>query len=215
MSLVMAIANKNGIFISGDRRAMKYWPDPETGKPVFVRSYDRYQKIYRTKSNHCIGFCGCGTLNNGKDMGESIQQVINIFDDDFSVTQEAYVVVKTLSQFLGNYPTEFMICGYENGKPKIIACKINGELVDSDSGLVTIGADQHIKDVVTEPNEEIKNFSLKQSVAFLRKTNRAVFDIMEASNEEVLISRECDLLVLEPDESQWLLPLSRQKWVVM
>lgn len=211
----MAIANKNGIVVSGDRRAMRYWPDPETGKPVFIRSYDRYQKIYRTKSNHCIGFCGCGTLSNGKDTGEAIRQGINIFKDDSTVAQEAYAIVKTLPQFIGNNPTEFLICGYDNGQPKVIACKINGELVQSDSGFITIGADQHIKDVVVESDEDIKKFSLEQSVAFLRKINRAVFDLMEVSNEEVLISRECDLLVLLPGESQWLIPLSRQKWVVM
>ena len=29
MSLVMAIANKNGIVVSGDWRAMKYWLQPD------------------------------------------------------------------------------------------------------------------------------------------------------------------------------------------
>ena len=44
MSLVMAIANKNGIVVSGDWRAMKYWLQPDGGDPIFVRSIDRFQK---------------------------------------------------------------------------------------------------------------------------------------------------------------------------
>lgn len=214
MSLVMAIANKNGIVVSGDRRAMRYWLVPETKEPIFVGAYDTYQKIYRTKSNHCIGVCGCGTLNNGKNTGDCIKQVTNIFDDNFTVTQEAYVIVKSFAQFLDS-STEFMICGYENSQPKIIACKKDGSLVQSNAGLVTIGADSRVKEVVTVSNENIQNFSIRQSVAFLRKINKAVFGLMKKSIEKPVISRECDILVLKPDESQWMLPPSRQKLVTM
>ena len=83
MSLVMAIANQNGIVVSGDWRAMKYWLQPDGGDPIFVRSIDRFQKIYRTKSNHCIGFCGHTKLDNGKELGEILQKIIEVFDKSF------------------------------------------------------------------------------------------------------------------------------------
>ena len=213
----MALANRNGIVVSGDRRAMKYWLRPD-GEPIFVRPIDRFQKIYRTKSNHCIGFCGHANLDNGKEVGEAIQQAIKVFDKDFTVTQEFYVLLKTLPQNAIKNEIAFIVAGYENDEPKIITYSIDDKPVQDHiinrCAFTGIGVPEYISKVTTISNEEIENMSLKEMIRFLKKVNKSIYEYMKAEGEEPVISRECDLLVLQPDESQWIFPLERQKWVV-
>lgn len=219
MSLVMAIANQNGIVVSGDWRAMKYWLQPDGGDPIFVRSIDRFQKIYRTKSNHCIGFCGHTKLDNGKELGEILQKIIEVFDKDFSVTQEFYVLLKTLPQNAIKNDIAFMVAGYENNEPKIITYSIDKEPIQNHilngCAFAGIGVPEYISKVSNVSHEEIEKMSLKDMIRFLKNTNNDIYEYMKAEGEEPVISRRCDLLVLQPSESQWILPLERQKWVVM
>lgn len=219
MSLVMAIANQNGIVVSGDWRAMKYWLQPDGGEPIFVRAIDRFQKIYRTKSNHCIGFCGHTKLDNGKELGEILQKIIEVFDKDYSVTQEFYILLKTLPQNAIKNDIAFMVAGYENDEPKIITYSIDKEPIQNHilngCAFAGIGVPEYISKVSNVSHEEIEKMSLKDMIRFLKNTNNDIYEYMKAEGEEPVISRRCDLLVLQPGESQWILPLERQKCVVM
>ena len=97
MSLVMAIANSNGIAISGDRRASTSWYDPDTNKITYTHHSDRTQKVFRTDSNHGIAFCGFAKLDNGETASDVICDVIQQFKQDkFTVTQEFYILFKVL-----------------------------------------------------------------------------------------------------------------------
>lgn len=219
MSLVMAIANKNGIVVSGDWRAMKYWLQPDDGEPIFVRSIDRFQKIYRTKSNHCIGFCGHTKLDNGKELSEILQKIIEVLDKDCSVTQEFYILLKTLPQNAIKNDIAFIVAGYENDEPKIITYSVDKEPIQNHilngCAFTGIGAPEYISKVNNVSRKEIEKMSLKEMTRFLKKTNNDIYEYMKTEGEEPIISRHCDLLVLQPGESQWILPLERQKWVVV
>lgn len=219
MSLIMALANKEGIVVSGDWRVMKYWLQPDGGEPIFVRSIDRFQKIYRTKSNHCIGFCGNTKLDNGKEFSEILQKIIELFDENFTVTQEFYVLLKTLPQNAIKNDIAFMVAGYENNKPKIITYSIDKEPIQNHilngCAFTGIGTPEYISKVSNVSHKEIERMSLKDMIRFLKKTNNDIYEYMRAEGNEPVISRHCDLLVLQPGKSQWILPLERQKWVVM
>ena len=170
MSLVMAIANQNGVVVSGDWRAMKYWLQPDGGDPIFVRSIDRFQKIYRTKSNHCIGFCGHTKLDNGKELGEILQKIIEVFDKDYSVTQEFYILLKTLPQNAIKNDIAFMVAGYENDEPKIITYSIDKEPIQNHilngCAFAGIGVPEYISKVSNVSHEEIEKMSLKDMIRF-------------------------------------------------
>ena len=218
MSLIMALANSSGIVISGDRRASTSWYDPETHDITYEHFSDRTQKVFRTDSNHGIAFCGHARLDNGEFSSDVICDVIQQFKhDNFTVTQEFYILFKVLLSKTKDSVVAIIVAGIENGEYKILSAntkdKIVSEPVIDGFGFTAAGASEYIYNLGDFPTEEASKMSLYKSVDFLEKLNKSVYDFIETHNYKPVISKECDILVIDESGANWIVPNIRRPWM--
>lgn len=74
MSLVMAIANKEGIVVSADWRLIRHITD----NPFIAMPSDHSQKAYITKTNHVVAFTGDARLDTGEFLNDVILHTLKI-----------------------------------------------------------------------------------------------------------------------------------------
>lgn len=218
MSLIMALANRNGIAISGDRRASTSWYDPNTNKITYTYHSDRTQKVFRTDSNHGIAFCGYAKLDNGENASDVIYDVIQQFNrDNFTVTQEFYILFKVLLSKTKNNVVAIIVAGIENGEYKILSANTKDQVVSEPVidgfGFTAAGVSEYIYDLGNFPTEEASKMSLYESVDFLEKLNESVYDFIEEHNYKPVISKECDILVIDESGANWVVPSTRRPWM--
>ena len=218
MSLIMALANRNGIAISGDRRASTSWYDPNINKVTYTHHSDRTQKVFRTDSNHGIAFCGYAKLDNGEATSDVICDVIQQFNyNNFTVTQEFYILFKVLLNKTNDNVVAIIVAGIENGEYKILAANTKDQIVSEPVidgfGFTAAGVSEYIYDLGDFPTEEASKMSLYESVDFLEKLNESVYDFIEAHNYKPVISKECDILVIDESGANWVVPSTRRPWM--
>lgn len=218
MSLIMALANRNGIAISGDRRASTSWYDPNINKVTYTHHSDRTQKVFRTDSNHGIAFCGYAKLDNGETTSDVICDVIQQFNyNNFTVTQEFYILFKVLLNKTNDNVVAIIVAGIENGEYKILAANTKDQIVSEPVidgfGFTAAGVSEYIYDLGNFPTEEVSKMSLYESVDFLEKLNESVYDFIEAHNYKPVISKECDILVIDESGANWVVPSTRRPWM--
>ena len=218
MSLIMALANQNGIVISGDRRASTSWYDPETHEVTYAHFSDRTQKVFRTNSNHGVAFCGYAKLDNGETAGDVICDVIQQFKQDkFTVTQEFYILFKVLLSKAKNNVVAIIVAGIENGEYKILSANTKDQIVSepviNEFGFTAAGVSEYIYNLGNFPTEETSKMSLYESVDFLEKLNESVYDFIEEHNYKPVISKECDILVIDESGANWVVPSARHPWM--
>ena len=218
MSLITALANRNGITISGDRRASTSWYDPNINKVTYTHHSDRTQKVFRTDSNHGIAFCGYAKLDNGETTSDVICDVIQQFNyNNFTVTQEFYILFKVLLNKTNDNVVAIIVAGIENGEYKILAANTKDQIVSEPVidgfGFTAAGVSEYIYDLGDFPTEEASKMSLYESVDFLEKLNESVYDFIEAHNYKPVISKECDILVIDESGANWVVPSTRRPWM--
>lgn len=214
----MAIANKNGIVVSGDRRASTSWYDPDTNEITYTHHSDRTQKVFRTDSNHGIAFCGYSKLDNGENASDVIYNVIQQFKQDkFTVTQEFYILFKILLSKTKDNVVAIIVAGIENEEYKILSANTKDQVVSepviNGFGFTAAGVSEYIYDLGNFPTEEASKMSLYESVDFLEKLNESVYDFIEAHNYKPVISKECDILVIDESGANWVVPSVRRPWM--
>lgn len=74
MSLVMAIANKEGIVVSADWRLIRH----RTDNPFIAMPSDHSQKAYITKTNHVVAFTGDARLDTGEFLNDVILHTLKL-----------------------------------------------------------------------------------------------------------------------------------------
>lgn len=218
MSLIMALANRNGITISGDRRASTSLYDPNINKVTYTHHSDRTQKVFRTDSNHGIAFCGYAKLDNGETTSGVICDVIQQFNyNNFTVTQEFYILFKVLLNKTNDNVVAIIVAGIENGEYKILAANTKDQIVSEPVidgfGFTAAGVSEYIYDLGNFPTEEASKMSLYESVDFLEKLNESVYDFIEEHNYKPVISKECDILVIDESGANWVVPSVRRPWM--
>lgn len=76
MSLVMAIANQNGIVVSADKRLTCKTIDSNTGFAAKTQFFDTEQKMFVTKSGHIIAHTGESVLSDGRLIEDAIKTTV-------------------------------------------------------------------------------------------------------------------------------------------
>ena len=218
MSLVMALANRNGITISGDRRASTSWYNPNTNEVAYAHFSDRTQKVFRTDTNHGIAFCGYAKLDNGEATSDVICNVIQQFNhDNFTVTQEFYILFKILLSKTKDNVVSIIVAGIENGEYKILSANTKDQIVSEPVidgfGFTAAGASEYIYNLGDFPTEEASKMSLYESVDFLEKFNKSVYNFIETHGYKPVISKECDILVIDESGANWIVPKVRRPWM--
>lgn len=61
----MAIANKNGIVVSADKRLTYKTTDLNTGLVTKIQFFDTEQKMFITKAGHVVAYTGESVLSDG------------------------------------------------------------------------------------------------------------------------------------------------------
>lgn len=218
MSLIMALANLNGIVISGDRRASTSWYDSKTHDITYEHFSDRTQKVFRTDSNHGIAFCGHAKLDNGETASDVICNAIQQFNNDnFTVTQEFYILFKVLLSKAKDNTVAIIVAGIENGEYKILSANTKDQIVSKPVidgfGFTAAGASEYIYNLGDFPTEEASKMSLYESVDFLEKLNKSVYNFIDTHGYKPVISKECDILVIDESCANWIVPKIRRPWM--
>lgn len=117
MSLVMAIANQNGIVVSGDWRLIRH----RTDNPFIAMPSDHSQKAYITNTNHVVAFTGDARLDTGEFLNDVILHTLKITSaQKMPIQEELEFLLNMLVQKTKNNTVYLIECGIEYGKNVIL-----------------------------------------------------------------------------------------------
>ena len=180
--------------------------------PTELRKFSAQTRIMELR------FCGYAKLDNGENSSDVICDVIQQFNyNNFTVTQEFYILFKVLLNKTNDNVVAIIVAGIENGEYKILAANTKDQIVSEPVidgfGFTAAGVSEYIYDLGNFPTEEVSKMSLYESVDFLEKLNESVYDFIEAHNYKPVISKECDILVIDESGANWVVPSTRRPWM--
>lgn len=209
MSLVMAIANKNGIVVSGDWRLTRHRID----NPSITMPSDHSQKAYITNTNHVVAFTGDARLDTGEFLNDVILHTLKITSaQKMPIQEELESLLNVLTQKTGNTTVYLIECGIKNGKNMILRAdtshnKIQPNTLD-DVGYAASGEHKLYQSKLIKLGDKIHTFTLQEMVEFLQETN------YEIAETDTLVSPKCDIITITSEGVQRLYTPERYGWII-
>lgn len=205
MSLVMAIANRNGIVISADKRLTCRSVDPNTGLVKAIKYFDTEQKVFPTKSKHAIAFTGESMLSNGQFTSEAIKEAIRkIENKNLNVYDELYFIKNELSAISGGEDTNLFATGIENNinKMYVTSLKTDGitPVLNSFfcSGIICVAVNlYHTFELSME------NWSIENIIDYLKFLNATTVKDMSFCEIDKTVSEKCDFVIITKTNIQF------------
>ena len=205
MSLVMAIANKEGIVVSADWRLIRHRID----NPFIAMPSDHSQKAYITNTNHVIAFTGDARLDTGEFLNDVILHTLKITSaQKMPIQEELGFLLNVLV-----HSTIYLIeCGIENGKNVILRAdtghnKIQPNTLD-DIGYAASGEHKLYQSKLIKLGDNIHTLKLQEMVEFLQGINYEIAEI------DSLVSPKCDIITVTSEGAQRLYTPERYGWIV-
>lgn len=209
MSLVMAIANKEGIVVSADWRLILHRAD----NPFIAMPSDHSQKAYITNTNHVVTFTGDARLGTGEFLNDVILHTLKITSaQKMPVQEELGFLLNVLVQKTVNSTVYLIECGIENGENVILRAdtghnKIQPNTLD-DIGYAASGEHKLYQSKLIKLGDNIHTLKLQEMVKFLQGINYEIAEI------DSLVSPKCDIITVTSEGTQRLYTPERYGWIV-
>lgn len=209
MSLVMAIANKEGIVVSADWRLILHRAD----NPFIAMPSDRSQKAYITNTNHVVTFTGDARLDTGEFLNDVILHTLKITSaQKMPIQEELGFLLNVLVQKTVNSTVYLIECGIENGENVILRAdtghnKIQPNTLD-DIGYAASGEHKLYQSKLIKLGDNIHTLKLQEMVKFLQGINYEIAEI------DSLVSPKCDIITVTSEGTQRLYTPERYGWIV-
>lgn len=209
MSLVMAIANKEGIVVSADWRLILHRAD----NPFIAMPFDHSQKAYITNTNHVVTFTGDARLDTGEFLNDVILHTLKITSaQKMPIQEELGFLLNVLVQKTVNSTVYLIECGIENGENVILRAdtghnKIQPNTLD-DIGYAASGEHKLYQSKLIKLGDNIHTLKLQEMVKFLQGINYEIAEI------DSLVSPKCDIITVTSEGTQRLYTPERYGWIV-
>lgn len=209
MSLVMAIANKEGIVVSADWRLILHRAD----NPFIAMPSDHSQKAYITNTNHVVTFTGDARLDTGEFLNDVILHTLKITSaQKMPIQEELGFLLNVLVQKTVNSTVYLIECGIENGENVILRAdtghnKIQPNTLD-DIGYAASGEHKLYQSKLIKLGDNIHTLKLQEMVKFLQGINYEIAEI------DSLVSPKCDIITVTSEGAQRLYTPERYGWIV-
>ena len=209
MSLVMAIANKEGIVVSADWRLILHRAD----NPFIAMPSDHSQKAYITNTNHVVTFTGDARLDTGEFLNDVILHTLKITSaQKMPIQEELGFLLNVLVQKTVNSTVYLIECGIENGENVILRAdtghnKIQPNTLD-DIGYAASGEHKLYQSKLIKLGDNIHTLKLQEMVKFLQGINYEIAEI------DSLVSPNCDIITVTSEGTQRLYTPERYGWIV-
>lgn len=205
MSLVMALANSNGIVISADRRAIKTWKDNDTGDVLYSSYLDNAQKAFITENDHVIGFAGAGEIYEQVSMEDFIYQIVQELNKlNLPIFKEAEYIKKCVdTAHEGKMPIAILVAGIEDGKNYILTTNTTSPEITNFSNGINGFKEIDVTGIVSYISDQIginkDALSVDEASKFLRALNVKAADYLLKHGYKDCISEECDIIIVTKD----------------
>lgn len=204
MSLIMALANHNGIVVSADRLSVrKYYDENEKHlMDVPVHGITGYQKAFMLNDDHVIAFAGAGEVYGKVSTEDFMYQIARELDKlNLPIYKEAeYIRKRVVEVHDSDSLIALMVVGMEDGKNYILTTDTADPEIhnhtDGINGFKEIGI-MGIADKIADA-KRIDKFALStdEMSKFLKDLNVDVVDYMRECGHGQVISEDCDVIII-------------------
>ena len=218
MSLVMAVANRNGIVVSGDWRMTVKKFDRNTNKFASVNYDDSAQKIFKAENDHVFGLAGQAGTPGWKYTNDLLYALVqNVHEEQLTIEQELIYIRDEMKCKVAN-PIYLLAAGVEDGKNLIYRTSTderNDKVVSKTDGIYggdAIGMHYVAYKIMKKSGLYTAEMSLSELVDFMREinimTSRELTDVKS-------VSEKCDFIVISPEHgAKWFVEDKQRQYKI-
>lgn len=201
MSLVMAIANQNGIVVSADRRLTEthFYKDHEN----IVTHKNHYRKLFVTNRGHAIASTGTAIFQDGTSVKDIICKAIETLNSKpLSIDEEfRFLKGELIKHSEPNNNIVLVMAGIENNQNVVMienvkTSKFRNRVQDQDA-FISAGDNKLVSSMYSFSNIDLSKFSVEQTVQYLEFINEITARLQKFSQNPQTVSEQCDILVIQ------------------
>lgn len=207
MSLVMAIANKEGIVITADRRLTEthFYKDYES----IVTYKNHYRKLFVTNRGHAISSTGTAIFQDGTPVKDIICKAIETLNSKpLSIDEEFRFLKRELVKHSEpNDNVVLVMAGIENNQNVVMIENVKTSKfrnrVQGQDAFVSGGDNKLVSSMYSFSNINLSQFSVEQTVQYLEFINETTARLQKFSQNPQTVSEQCDILVIQKNRVYW------------
>ena len=207
MSLVMAIANKEGIVITADRRLTEthFYKDYES----IVTYKNHYRKLFVTNRGHAIASTGTAIFQDGTPVKDIICKAIETLNSKpLSIDEEFRFLKRGLIKHSEpNDNVVLVMAGIENNQNVVMIENVKTSKfrnrVQGQDAFVSAGDNKLVSSMYSFSNIDLSQFSVEQTVQYLEFINETTARLQKFSQNPQTVSEQCDILVIQKNRIYW------------
>lgn len=207
MSLVMAIANKEGIVITADRRLTEthFYKDHES----IVTHKDHYRKLFVVNRGHAIAFTGTAIFQDGTSVKDIICKAIETLNSKpLSIDEEFRFLKRELVKHSEpNDNVVLVMAGIENNQNVVMIENVKTSKfrnrVQGQDAFISAGDNKLVSSMYSFSSIDLSQFSVEQTVQYLEFINETTARLQKFSQNPQTVSEQCDILVIQKNRIYW------------
>lgn len=204
MSLIMALANRNGIVISADRLSVRKYYDQNENHlmDVPVHGITGHQKAFILENDHVIAFAGAGEVYGKVSTEDFMYQIARELDKlNLPIYKEAeYIRKRVVEVHDSDSLIALMVVGMEDGKNYILTTDTADPEIhnhtDGINGFREIGITGLVGHLADKKKVDRYDLSIGEMSKFLRNLNVDAVDYMREHGHNQVISEDCDIIII-------------------
>lgn len=206
MSLVMVIANQNGIVVSADKRLTCKTIDSNTGLAAKTQFFDTEQKMFVTKSGHVIAHTGESVLSDGRLIEDAIKTTVQKTNNlNLCVRDELLYVKNELSSFAGLGNTRLLAAGVEDDTNNIYTTSLKlDDFIKVELPIFGIGELSVAQVIHNTFTPDIEEFTITEAIDYLCFLNHASNKLNGFCKKDETISSQCDVCIITTTGTQFV-----------
>ncbi len=207
MSLVMAIANKEGIVVSADRRLTKtrFYKDHEN----IVTHKNHYRKLFVTNRGHAIASTGTAIFQDGTSAKDIICKAIKTLNSKpLSIDKEFRFLKREFVKYSEpNDNVVLVMAGIENNQNVVMIENVKisklQNRVQGQDAFVSAGDNKLVSSMYNSFSIDLSQFSIEQTAQYLEFINETTARLQRFSPNHQTVSEQCDILVIQNNRTYW------------
>ena len=207
MSLVMAIANKEGIVVSADRRLTEthFYKDHES----IVTHKNHYRKLFVTNRGHAIASTGTAIFQDGTSVKDIICKAIDVFNSKpLSIDKEfRHLKRELIKHSESNDNVVLVIAGIENNQNVVMVENIKNpkfrNRVQDQDAFISAGNNNLVSPMYNSFGIDLNTYNIERMVQYLEFINETTARLQKFNPNHQTVSEQCDILVIQKNCFYW------------
>lgn len=202
----MAIANKNGIVVSADKRLTYKTIDLNTGLVTKIQFFDTEQKMFITKAGHVVAYTGESVLSDGRFIEDAIKMTVQKTNNlNLCVRDELLYIKNELSSFAGLSNTRLLAAGIEDDTNNIYTTSLKlDDFIKVELPIFGIGELSVAQTIHNTFTPDIEEFTITETIDYLCFLNHAANKLNGFCKKYETISSQCDVCVITTTGTQFV-----------